>query len=114
MSLTTLLLALLFSAGIAKWATTWHQCPTKFFIVSFLLSPLIGGIALLFMGDKRKVEKKTIDAEIEELVKQEFMNKYLANEKVNSKTAAKEVFDKLINGSIVDTSVIKTVMSFIK
>lgn len=40
------------SAGIAMWADAWGRSPVAFFFLSFLLSPLLGGLVLAVGGNR--------------------------------------------------------------
>lgn len=112
MDLEMLFYSFILSLAVAYWAKVWHRNATGFLLLSFLLSPILGLIVLLYKGDKRKDEQKVIDDQVYDLVKEQFFSKYLSNVKGNS--AAKDLFDKLTGKSKVDIAIIKTTMSFMK
>lgn len=54
MSLEILVVQFILSLMVAYWAKTWGSNPTTYMLVSFLLSPAIGILVLLFKGNKNK------------------------------------------------------------
>jgi hypothetical protein len=48
--LVVLLIGLVFSFAIARWAEAWGRTSWVYFLLSLLLTPLVGALALLVAG----------------------------------------------------------------
>lgn len=114
----TILLWILFAVAVGAWAQSWNRSFGGYLLVSLIVSPILGAIILLCCGkndeaEKAEESKKAMD--VQNTLKQQFMDLYLADEdKHSQREPLKKCFGKLINNEQIDPEIVKLNIDFMK